>query len=249
VAVSPRHLAAYRRLCGFAPDGRLPLTYPHVLAMPLQLAILTSRAFPLRIPGLVHVRNAIRSERPVGEAERLDLRCRVEGHRETERGQEIDVVTEVEIAGGRVWWETSTLLARRRRPRGAAPRPPAEGSGERPPPAGLRTWRWDVPASIGRRYALVSRDLNPIHVARLTARWLGFDGAIAHGMWSLARAAAEIAPPAASGRASLDAAFKLPVVLPARLLFRAWPDGEGTAFVLLDERGERPHLAGALSPG
>jgi acyl dehydratase len=216
--------------------------------MPLQLAVLTSRAFPLRLMGLVHVRNAIRSGRPVGEHERLDMRCQVEGHREAERGQEIDLVTEVEAAGERVWWETSTLLARRPRPREAPPRPAAEVPGERPPPAGLRTSRWDVPASIGRRYALVSRDLNPIHLSRVTARWFGFERAIAHGMWSLARAAAEIGPPAAPGPVSLVAAFKLPVLLPARLLFRAWPDEAGTAFALLDERGERPHLAGALSP-
>ena len=46
VTASPSHLARYREICGFADDGCLPITYPHVVAMPLQYAILTHPRFP-----------------------------------------------------------------------------------------------------------------------------------------------------------------------------------------------------------
>ena len=35
VSADAGHLARYREICGFADDGNLPVTYPHVVAMPL----------------------------------------------------------------------------------------------------------------------------------------------------------------------------------------------------------------------
>src|ERR1700761_8672719 len=45
-------LARYDRVCGFDVSDALPLTYPHVLAFGLQMALLSSPAFPLPVPGL-----------------------------------------------------------------------------------------------------------------------------------------------------------------------------------------------------
>src|SRR5690606_38383778 len=39
--VDPDHLSRYRRLCNFKDDGRLPPTYPHLLAFALQMRLLT----------------------------------------------------------------------------------------------------------------------------------------------------------------------------------------------------------------
>ena len=114
-----QHLADYRRVCGFAADGNLPLTFPHVLTAPLHMAILTHDAFPVRLLGLVHVRNEITSHRPLGEDEALDAYCRLQGHRDTERGQEFDLVIDLSAANTVVWSETSTFLARQRSPRGS----------------------------------------------------------------------------------------------------------------------------------
>src|SRR6266487_1403229 len=46
---------------------------------------------------------------------------------------------------------------------------------------------WELPADLGRRYAAVSGDRNPIHLYRLTAWLFGFRRPIAHGMWAAAR--------------------------------------------------------------
>lgn len=234
------HLEAYRELCGFEPDERLPITYPHVLAGSIHLALLTSERFPLKVLGLVHLRSRIEARRAIGQLEPIDLRCRVDGHRETDRGQEFDLLTEARAGGQVAWTETSTLLARR--PGSRPTRPPP---GPLAPP-GARAAEWILGADLGRRYARVSGDYNPIHLSGATARLFGFRRAIAHGMWTLARAAAELQPRVAGGATVLDVAFKLPVLLPGRVSFREWPEARGFGFALLDAAGERPHAVGTF---
>ena len=238
----PAHLDAYRELCGFEPDERLPLTYPHVLAGPLHLALLTGSAFPLRLLGLIHLRNRIEARRIIGQREPVDLRCSVGGHRDSERGQEFDLVTEARAGGQVAWVETSTMLARRRTAR--PPRPPLSAVPAAPP--GARATEFNLGADLGRRYAGASGDYNPIHLGALPARLFGFPRAIIHGMWTLARVAAELQPLVSAGPLALEVAFKLPVLLPGRVSLRDWPVERGLAFALLDEAGTRPHATGTI---
>jgi acyl dehydratase len=241
------NLEAYRRVCGFAADGKLPITYPHVMTTPLHMAVLTSDAFPIRLLGLVHVRNEIISHRPIGQDEALDVLCSLPAHRETDRGQEFDFSTTANVGGTEVWSETSTFLARRRSDRGggsarSAPKPPGDET-----PAAVQTTSWHADADIGRRYASVSGDYNLIHISDLTARLFGFQRAIAHGLWSLARTAAELRPRLASDGVKLSAEFKLPILLPAWVTLQSWTSDSGIAFALKDAQGEKPHITGSLS--
>ena len=67
-ALQAEHASAWRRIapCAAAsPSDVLPMAYPHVLATPVQLALLSSSAFPVRIMGLVHLRNHIEQQRPL----------------------------------------------------------------------------------------------------------------------------------------------------------------------------------------
>ena len=56
VVADAEGLRKYRKLCGFRIDGRLPPSYPHILAAPLHLQVLTHKAFPFKLLGAVHVR-------------------------------------------------------------------------------------------------------------------------------------------------------------------------------------------------
>jgi MaoC dehydratase-like protein len=243
IVAPERALAGYRRVCGFPASGPLPLTYPHVLAMPLRLALLTSPAFPVRLLGLVHLRDRITSHRPLSEGDLLDLRMTLSGPLETDRGQEFELGTEVRRSGQLAWSETSVLLARRHGAGGTK-----AGARARPDsPALAEIARWDFPADAGRRYARVSSDVNPIHLARLTARLFGFDRAIAHGMFSLARIAAALGPRLPDGPVTLEAAFKLPVVLPATVTLASRDVTGGLLFALRDAQGVKPHVTGTLT--
>ena len=100
------------------PGPTLPIAYPHVLAMPLHLAMLGAEAFPVRLFGLVHVQNRIAMRQPLSAEEPAEIRAWIEGHRDTERGQEFDLHTEYVVAGEPLWDETCTFLARRKPPAG-----------------------------------------------------------------------------------------------------------------------------------
>jgi hypothetical protein len=153
-----------------------------VLAFGLQLALLTDPSFPLPAIGLVHTANRIEQRRPIAASERLSLRVGlgpIEPHR---RGRSLTIHTEVRRAGELVWTERSTMLHRGNGDESAVvtPGPPSAA-------ALSRTAEWRLPGDLGRRYAAVSGDRNPIHLHPLTARLLGFHRPIVHGMWTIAR--------------------------------------------------------------
>ena len=237
VAIDRDHLARYDRVCGFRLTDTLPATYPHVLAFPLAMTVMTGSGFPFPVVGLVHVANRITVRRPLSAGEPLDLMVRVDNLRSDDRGRAFDVVATAFAAGENVWTGVSTYL-KKNAEKGA-------GRGKRDhPPVPAPTAIWKVPARAGRDYAEVSGDHNPIHTSRLGARLFGFPRPIAHGMWTKARAVAALAGrlPAAY---TVDVSFRQPIPLPSTAGFSAAPRDDGWEFRV---DGKRPHLAGLVTP-
>jgi acyl dehydratase len=233
-------LIAYSRVCGFGLKSTLPVTYPHVLAFGLQLTLLTDRRFPFPALGLVHIHNSITQHRPLQTSERLELDVRAVNLRPHRRGRQFDVMTTVRADGSVVWEELTTLLSRG----GGDPAAPA--SQPDPLPAGPVVWR--LPRELGRRYASVSGDHNPIHLYAVTARAFGFRRQIAHGMWSLARCVAELSG-RLPARYTVEVAFSKPILLPAEVAYAtATVDGE-VRFAVADARQGTPHINGTIKSG
>jgi len=247
VLIDRKHLAAYSEICGAAAGATLPIAYPHILAMPLHLAMLGAEAFPVKVFGLVHVHNRIAMRQPLSADEPAEIRAWIEGHRDTVRGQEFDLHTEYVVAGEPLWDETCTFLARQRMPAGAAKTTTvARGEEGSPDAVAIKSSSFRAPAGLGRRYGFISGDVNPIHMSDLTARAFGFPKAIAHGMWSLGRLASDFEPAQFDGGCELSVSFKLPVYMPAWLMLQRWAIENGTGFALRDAQGEKPHLTGTL---
>ena len=243
VVAGPGSLAAYRDACELADDGCLPLTYPHILSAGLHMAMLLHERFPLRMVGLVHIANDIELFRPMPADARLALDCRLESGRSKPRGDEFRMVTEALWNNELAWRETVSFLS----PAPRAGRRVAEGMPELPPVVG----QWAVPADTGRRYARVSGDWNPSHLAAVLARPFGFPGAIAHGMWTLARCLGWLADGPPGPGARLDVRFLKPLILPGEVRLHAdAPSEEGDrTFWLVSADGGTPYLTGRWNPG
>jgi acyl dehydratase len=244
VTVDPGHLAAYTRVCRLPLNDVLPATYPHMLTFPLQMALMTDRAFPLALPGLVHVRNRIQVVRDIRADESLDLEVWAENFASHRSGAAVDLRATVSASGEEVWRSTSTYLARGAKAPSGAPEADVEvsvGDLERV----AATWR--IPDDAGRRYAKVSGDVNPIHLSGLTAKAFGFKRAIAHGMWVKARVLGALA-----GRLpdalSLDVSFRKPLFLPSTVTLSTAQAEGGWDVVVRSAKTETEHLIGTIRP-
>jgi acyl dehydratase len=244
VDVDPAAVAAYARVCRFPLADALPVTFPHVLAFPLQVALMVDRSFPLALPGLVHVRNAIDVVRPIGVGEALDLEVWAERFATHRSGATVDLCASVSGGGAEVWRSRSTYLARGASAPEGAPAADVEvavGEVER------MAAQWRVPEDAGRRYAKVSGDVNPIHLSGLTAKAFGFKRAIAHGMWVEARALAAL-----SGRLpqalTVDVAFRKPLFLPSTVVLATAPVGDGWDLAVRNAETDTEHLVGTVRP-
>jgi acyl dehydratase len=252
VRIERGRLAAYDRVCGFVLRDVLPPTYLHVLAFPLQVALMARPGFPLPLPGLVHIRNSVVVHRPVNVSEVLRLSSRAAalgphagGEGGQSRGTQVDLVSQARVGNELVWEGASTYLAR-----GVSA--PGEPGPERTPLAHLpvdacQSAVWRVPADLGRRYASVSGDLNPIHLSSLAARALGFRRALAHGMWTKAHALAAIEP-RLPGAYAVDVEFSKPLFLPSRVSLVVAARGAGWDLAVRPGERTGDHLRGTVRP-
>ena len=220
------------------------MTYPHVLAFPLHLDLMSDPAFPFKPMGIVHVANTITQHRPVPADATLAIEVSAGPHRPHSKGTVFDV--HQRRAGRR------RAGVERRRPRcSAAARATRWGAvpdllpdPELPPVA-----QWELAANLGRRYAAVSGDRNPIHLFKLTAQAFGFPRQIAHGMWAKAAALSqltEMLPDAFTVRVD----FRKPMLLPSKADF-GYRDGDaGTVELALHDARDPDtvHLIGRVTP-
>ena len=161
VAVDRDHLARYDRVCGFRLGDTLPATYPHVLAFPLAMRLMSAVGLP--VPG---GRPGARGQ-PDHRAPRRSTLANAWTWRCARR-----TCANTTAVGSSTWSRRPRSTANRC---GAASRrtcarsAPGERREQRRPatPPAPATARWRIPAGTGGEYAAVSGDRNPIHTSRL----------------------------------------------------------------------------------
>jgi acyl dehydratase len=245
VRLETRDLAPYAALCGFE-EGTVPITFPHMLAFPLHIRVMTRAEFPYQIMGAVHLENSIRQHATLATGDALDMEARPSRLLRHSHGQVVEIETTASRDGEPVWDSRSLYFFRGKRGDVGDPYVPSsltDGASELDERA-----RWTLPESIGRSYARVSGDWNPIHLSRATAKLFGQQNSIAHGMWMKARAVAAItAPLRASNRVvSVTVAFRTPAFLPGAARFFAGVGHTDNIFELRDAKTPRKLLRGRL---
>ena len=242
VDVDPKRLAAYREVCGFADNGLLPPTYPHILAFALQMQLLTAGEFPFPLLGLIHLSNRIRVLRPMGGVNRVRVSVHVQNLQPHAKGATFDLVTTLDDQLGPLWEAESQMLCRGVK---------LEGEPVEEVLASTLTLaevaRWEAPKDIGRQYAKVSGDYNPIHLSAASAKLFGFPTAIAHGLWNKARTLAALADHLPTANVEIALQFRKPVRLPSEVTLLASAAGSSGDFQLVGV-GDLEHMVGQWRP-
>lgn len=256
VRLDPRHVQAYAAICDLNFDpGRLPLLYPQLLGFPLLLRYLSSSDCPWPAMGMVHLANEIDAFTSISVDDDLQMTLEAGTLSRHPKGQVFSVNLGILRGEQRVWQARQTFL---RRGVQDAFGPdwdeyeivPRRGGADQLAGISLLD-EFDAPLGIGRRYAPISGDFNPIHLSSWAARLLGFERSIAHGLWSLARSLAVLdrAHPGTitASPLRLNTVFGSPVRLPSRVgVWAAFASPFEPVFELRDLKGERVHLRAKL---
>ncbi|MFC6705324.1 MaoC family dehydratase [Flexivirga alba] len=242
VQVDPDALADYDHVCGFALREQLPATYLHNLVFPLQVTLFADKSYPYPLMGSVHLDNTLTVHRPILLGEPLDLSTWATNARPHKSGVQVDVVSQAHVGDELVWEGLATYLYRGQKIDGDVPERAEEA--EAADGAGLI---WRLSGSLGRRFAAVSGDVNPIHMNSVTAKAMGFPSTIAHGMWSQAAMLAAIEnrlPDAYVATMS----FRKPVLIPGTMRLVAHETAGSWDLALRNNRKGTVLVRGEVAP-
>jgi acyl dehydratase len=211
--IDPHQLRRYRQALGFRADG-IPLTYFYLLAQRAHVATMLDDAFPFRLPGTVHTENALRAlAEPLRDVP-LVLTTSVNIRPPAENGAVIaELETVARQQGTDIFTCRSTYLVVRGQ---RNPRRTRKDAQDLPVLAG-----WRIPRGMGRAYARISGDWNPIHLWTWSARVMGLQRPIIHGMHTLARTCAELEQACGRRILALEGRFRAPAPLGSELVLGA----------------------------
>ena len=248
VVLDAEHIATYTQVCGLQTAQGVSVIYPQLLTLPLAMAFFGSEHCPWPALGTVHLANRIHQHQRLQAGDDLRVEMRTGKLMAHEKGQVFQLEISILRGDVLVWEATQTLLRLGvKNPNGKA----FVSSLILDAPLSYQA-DFAAPTDIGRRYAKVSGDFNPIHLTAVSAKLFGFRKAIAHGLWTAARATAPLLPPYPLAQASLDVEFKTPLFLPGKASLwstRTAParGQHGATFEVRNAAGDRPHLRARLA--
>lgn len=256
VTIDPDTVNRFKQVCGY-DMGRsdVPAAFIQSLFIGMMSRFISSSFFPVSPMGLIQTGQSFDLIQPVAPNLKLDLYCRILDMTRTEKGIISRFLMEAAGAGDNpatrafsktkgkelVWQGIATYLTRSKT---CGPKGKKQPSQDTPLPVKEII---EVPGNTGRRYAAVSRDVNPHHLYTWTARPMGFKYPIAHGIWSMARAGASLEKAAGYPKLTgMDGSLKLPIFMPARITLGYAFSGTDALFELRDKAKGVPHLKGSF---
>ncbi|MDC8829470.1 MaoC family dehydratase [Alteromonas gilva] len=197
--------------------------FPQLLGLSQHISALSHSHSPFSLIGLVHVGNEIRQYQPLSNEE-LCLHCYFDKITPHQYGVQVDINTNVSQGGKHCQTLRSTYLYRL--PSidilsHSAKSDPVPGS-EKLLPLPEHS-QLQFKSGIGRQYARISGDYNPIHLAKWSARLAGFKDVMAHGMHVLAMTLSKLNHnwQLPLEKTVIASQFSRPVLLPSSLTLKS----------------------------
>jgi len=165
----------------------LIMNYFQCIASQVQIIVLSHLEFPFGLLGSVNLKNSVRLHENIEKdilGEPLHIICKVgDKYRIVRRGIEFDIITELfNKEDKKIWDCTFTIFsfANVESNNSALKEPEKVEEG-----SNFFEDKMKVSSSIGRTYGFIARDMNPIHMNDIAAKFFGFRKSLAHGMWTV----------------------------------------------------------------
>lgn len=184
VVFEPDDLLRYNRLAGNPKLDNILPTFPFVLGFPTLLEAFGAQEFPMPAMGLIHTAFSFKWDKVINVDDLAvsSVVVRLSPLLPHDLGTLIPVQMNLVARGEELWSSRLEFLHRSPHKEKATKSSLIDAEGP---------WQ-EIASEIIQpvqvlQYALLGRDINPIHLSRLTARLFGQKALIAHGMFLLAR--------------------------------------------------------------
>jgi len=245
ITIDLKKLNSYREVCELEDDGHLPILYPHVITAPLHMAILSHKDFPIPLAGMLHFRNHLIQHRPIKPHEKLNAVVKLDEHRIVKQGFEFDYTIHIESEGELVWNSITTYLKKGKF--GTDFTSSHRNDLIKPVSYSEKFIEHHIPKYIGKRYARICSDYNPIHISRFAAKIFGFKRDIAHAMWAVAHSLGKLKLKQNHSSLRIDLGFKGPLFIESKSIVKHSEKKDVTRFDYYIEGNERPCINGKVS--
>ena len=211
VLLDEQRLSTYRAYFGFS--DAIPFTYLYLFAQRAQAASMLSKEYGLPIPGTIHLNNRLTLLEAVTIDEPFSLQVEIKVPYKAE-GSLISEATVSFRQSEQLKAQCNSLYLIKRKKKN-----PKARTGNRDAINELSNAisQWDLGKNVGKQYAEVSDDHNPIHKSVFWARVAGFKRPIAQGWFVASRIAAERKKPISA----IEVEFSKPVFLPGHYQLHA----------------------------
>lgn len=212
-SIAGDHLKKYKQAFP-GLKSEVPLTYFYLLAQRAHLAAMLAPEFPWPILGMVHVANAMAYHNPPNMNQGFIIDVNIEMPERAATRKRVRPIYKVDFFqdGVLVAECLSTYQV-------GGGEPPTAGRRREAPAPDLKAFKspglWQLGSDLGRTYAHLSGDYNPIHLHPWLSRWFGFARPIIHGMYSVAHAQSDLENEFGLPIVAMDIAFRRPLILPA----------------------------------
>jgi hypothetical protein len=218
-------LANYHQMVSWKGEGIHPL-FPYAMLTHIHFAVVNKPSFPYSPYGLIHKREKITCLKPLTLGA-WEMDTTIQEYRQLDNGVEIDFLTTLKIDGEVCWHSLTTAFKRLK---------PSYKKVKREELAIDSDIKWDIPQGYGRKYGLLSLNIDPIHISQMTAKMMGHKAAIMHGMWAAARGISQFAP--TNFPQVFEIKFVAPIYIPNQVQYAQNPEGFG----IYTQKGDKPHL-------
>lgn len=246
--LNAEHCQRFHKVVGWqhSPNNMLHPCYLHTQVFKQHMQLMLDSTFPFALLGLVHKSNKIQQFSPLTLNSKGVLSSKVERFVRQPRG--ISCVISSQVANQQeILWrsEGEFLCIDKNAVRGPKPDTNIDAVSD----CQVQN-NWLCDNKLGRQYARVSGDFNPIHLSPFSAKLFGFKRAIAHGMWTKARCISQLQNHLNGPNVvTCNVAFKQPLFLPTQVAFSVSEQlsaDQALHFNVTSENTKFTHLQGQL---
>ncbi len=202
----------------FSPNSYL--CYLYTLAQRAQTLLMLDSSFSMAIPGMVHIENELieTSSFQVNQSFRIDVNVKV-AHKEEGSLIPIFEVQFLQNDELKVICRSTYLVRRKSNSKAKKSEHSTNMVDENNQSSVYISQNWVYENGLGRKYAAISGDYNPIHTSGLLAKLFGFKKMIIQGWYSVSKAVAQVENLTEKKVSQIKVSFKQPIFLPNKQVF------------------------------